>query len=285
MKAGIFMSVPKDKKRKRSNIILVLLIISTLGFGAAFFFNLGDAINYWRDGRDAQAQTEIMQDIFAEQIDEVISLIAHITETPEADHAPEPWQGFLDGSLLDEVRELTENPDIVAYITIPGTQVGNAVVQGTNNAFYLNHDIFRRRNVNGALFMDYRNTPDFTNPNTIIYGHNMNNGTKFHNLRFYMQQEFFENHPHIVVITDYAVFIYEIFSTFSTRVDFDYIQVHFYDREEFGELVDEINRRAVFETGITADSYDRILILSTCTNVRVDMRYVVAGRLAHQIER
>ncbi|MCL2620412.1 MAG: class B sortase [Defluviitaleaceae bacterium] len=279
------MSVPKDKKRKRSNIILVLLIISTLGFGAAFFFNLGDAINYWRDGRDAQAQTEIMQDIFAEQIDEVISLIAHITETPEADHAPEPWQGFLDGSLLDEVRELTENPDIVAYITIPGTQVGNAVVQGTNNAFYLNHDIFRRRNVNGALFMDYRNTPDFTNPNTIIYGHNMNNGTKFHNLRFYMQQEFFENHPHIVVITDYAVFIYEIFSTFSTRVDFDYIQVHFYDREEFGELVDEINRRAVFETGITADSYDRILILSTCTNVRVDMRYVVAGRLAHQIER
>lgn len=281
------MGTSLDKKRKRSNVILVLAIISTLSFGIAFFFNLGDALDYWQDGREAQAQTEIMQNIFAEQIEEVVALIAHIAEMPEDDLPPEssPLQDFVGGSLLDEVRQLTENPDIVAYITIPGTQVGNAVVQGTNNEFYLYHDIFRRPNMNGALFMDYRNTPDFSNPNTIIYGHNMNNGTKFHNLRFYMQQDFFESHPHILVITAYNVFIYEVFSTFSTRVDFDYIQVHFYNRDEFGELIDEINRRAVFETGIIADSYDRILILSTCTNVREDMRYVVAGRLAHQFER
>ncbi|MCL2236449.1 MAG: class B sortase [Defluviitaleaceae bacterium] len=276
-------SATKDKKRKRSNIILVLLIISTLGFGAAFFFNLGDAISYWQDGREAQAQTEVVQDIFAEQVEEVVSLIAHITEAPAMEE--EPSLDFLFGGLLDEVREMTENPDIVAYITIPGTQVGNAVVQATNNDFYLYHDIFRRPNVNGSLFMDFRNTPDFTNPNTIIYGHNMNNGTKFHNLRFYMGQEFFEAHPNILIITDYAVFVYEIFSAFSTRTDFNYIEVDFYNREEFGGLVDEIIRRNVLNTGITADMYDRILVLSTCTNTRIDMRYVIVGRLAHQIAR
>ena len=275
----------KDKKRKRSNIILVLLIISTLGFGGAFFFNLGDVISYWQDGREAQAQTEVVQDIFAERVEEVVALIAQITEIPIGEEVPEPSLDFLYGRLLDEVREMTGNPDIVAYITIPGTQVGNAVVQAADNDFYLYHDIFRRPNVNGSLFMDFRNTPDFTNPNTIIYGHNMNNGTKFHNLRFYMGQDFFDDHPHILIITDYAVVVYEIFSAFSTRTDFNYIEVHFYDREEFGGLVNEINHRNVLNTGIAADMYDRILVLSTCTNTRIDMRYVVAGRLAHEIAR
>ncbi|MCL2855342.1 MAG: class B sortase [Defluviitaleaceae bacterium] len=275
----------KTKKRKRGNLILILLAISTLGFGAAFFFNLGDAISYWRDGRVTQQQSEAVQEVFEEQVEAFVSFLAEIADIDPAEPFPAHLLDFLDSRLLDDVREMTGNPDIVAYITIPGTRVGNAVVQGEDNAFYLYHDIFRRRNVNGALFMDYQNTPNFTNPNTVIYGHNMLNGTMFHNLRFYMGQEFFERNPHIVIITDHAVLIYEIFSAFSTNVDFDYIQVHFHDREEFGELVDEINRRSVINTGIAGDIYDNILVLSTCTNVRWDMRYVVAGRLAHEFGR
>ena len=101
-----------------------------------------------------------------------------------------------------------------------------------------------------------------------------------------MRREFFEAHPYIKVVTEDQVFVYEIFSAFSTRVDFayrmdfDYIQVLFEDDYEFGDLVNEMKRRSVYDTGIVATQDDRVLVLSTCTNVNRNTRYVVAARLA-----
>jgi sortase B len=95
-----------------------------------------------------------------------------------------------------------------------------------------------------------------------------------------MERDFFEAHPLITVITDDAVFVYEIFSVFHTHIDFDYIRVEFESRGEFGALVEEIVRRRVYDTWVTADGYDNVLILSTCTNITRDTRLVVAARLA-----
>jgi len=267
-----------ESKYRSNKISYIFALAAVVGFAVFFAYNLYDSFLYWCDGRQAQRNSEIVQNIFAEHINEIAEFIAAGQEGSLPD--------FNEGSyLLARTRQATGSANIVAYIAIPGTNIGNAIVQTADNEHYLYHDIFGNANVNGALFMDFRNAPDFSNPNTIIYGHNMRNGTMFHDLRHFMQRDFFARHPFIFIVAEHEVLVYEIFSAFSTAIDFDYIQVFFNHPQEFANLLDEITSRRVYNTGISVNRYDNILILSTCTNAREDTRFVVAGRLAKRIGR
>jgi len=276
-----------NKRRKKKSPVLYAAIVLMLVSGGALAYFGHDYFLYWQDGREAQMQTDTVRLMFQEQMED-INLLVSVLPTTDGDVMvtdPAIQTIAFDTSPLDEAREMTGNPDIVGFLFVEGTNITNVILQGQNNSFYLNRDMFGNHNINGSVFMDFRNSPDFTDPNTILYGHNMNNGTMFHNVRYYMNREFFEAHSHIKVFTDDRLFIYEIFSTFSTRVDrayrmdFDYIQVVFENEEEFGDLVDEMMRRRMFETGAVASGEDRILVLSTCTNVNRNTRYVVVARL------
>lgn len=282
------MKQEKKRKKKRSPILFIAIAL-VLVSGGVFMYFMYDYFEYWQDGRAAQEQTNMVRNMFEEQMDDINQLMHILPQTGgEAEAEPAMMTIAFDTSPLREARELANNPDIIGFLFIEGTNINNVILQGADNYFYLHRDMYGRHNVNGSVFMDFRNSPDFTDPNTIIYGHNMNNGTMFHNVRYYMQREFFEAHPYIKVFTEEYVFIYEIFTAFSTRVDrayrmdFDYIQVIFEDEEEFGDLVAEMMRRSVYDTGVTASGEDRILVLSTCTNVNRNTRYVVAARLATQ---
>jgi len=282
------------KNSKKNNVILAVAVAAVVIFGGAFAYFAYDYFLWWRDGRATAANTRDTLEVFADQMLDISDAIAAADAVDEeyivdavgevaAHVAVTAMSAAFDVAPLAEERERTGNPDIVAFMYIPGTNVHNVVVQGPDNAFYLYRDVMGNRNVNGSLFLDYRNSRLFTDKNTIIYGHNMNNGTMFHNLRYYMREDFFHEHPHIIVITDTLVFVYEIFSVFQTRIDFDYIQVDFEDRDEFGALVAEIMRRRIYDTGIIATADDNMLILSTCTNVTDDTRIVVASRLSRVV--
>lgn len=190
-------------------------------------------------------------------------------------------------AALADAREQIDNDDIVGFISIPNTNVNYPFVQTVDNSFYLYHDVHRNSSSAGAVFLDYLSTPDFTDPNTIIYGHNMRSGIIFHNLRYYVfgaqSQEFLEDHPNIYIVTDDYVLVFEIFSVFTTHIDFYYIQVYFAEGE-FEELVNELNHRSYHDTGITATGEDNLLLLSTCTNIHRDTRIVIASRLAQRLE-
>ena len=286
----------EGKKKKRKSKLVYVAILMMLVFGGALAYFGYDYFLYWQDGRVAQQQTDTVRNMFQGQMDDINRLImATPTTNGGSDSggaaAVQPAAIMtisFDTSPLDEARDMTGNSDIVGFLFVEGTNITNVILQGEDNYFYLHRDMYGNHNVNGSVFMDFRNAPDFTDPNTILYGHNMNNGTMFHNVRFYMQQEFFQEHPLIKVFTDERLFVYEIFSAFSTRVDrayrmdFDYIQVQFEQDEDFDNLVDEMARRSVLYTGVTASGEDRILVLSTCTNVNRNTRYVVVARLAQE---
>jgi len=253
--------VGSKKTLQKNKAVFWLALVATVFFLALLVFNAYGYFRYWQDGRQSQRNSEIIQEIFEPYI----------------------YGGAdIDGDrLMRQARELTGSGDIVAYIAIGGTNIGNLVVQGYDNEHYLYHDVFGNENVNGALFMDFRNSPDFTDPNTIIYGHNMRNGTMFHNLRYFVNQDdFVQNHRNIYVITPEITLIYEIFAAFSTNIDFYYIQVHFNSDGEFAALLNEIAHRNVINTNARpATPSDNILVLSTCTNTHQDTRFVVVGRL------
>jgi sortase B len=269
-----------SKNRKKVSIIIVIAV--TLVAGVFFAYYAHETYVRMRDERAAQETARIMQEIFETQA------LAEDVQTLQDEESEEvdlsPFVELI--AALDTAREITGNDDITAYIYISGTPINYVVLQGTDNNFYLYHDIFQNRNAAGAIFLDYLNSPDFTDPNTIIYGHQMGNGTKFHYLRYYVfgdeAQSFLEEHPHVIIITDNEVLVYEIFSVFVTHIDFYFIQVDFAG-DEFAEFVEELNYRSFHDTGILATSEDNVLLLSTCTSIDRDTRIVIASRLAQRL--
>ena len=107
------------------------------------------------------------------------------------------------------------NPDIIAWIYVPGTVIDYAVVQTNNNTFYLSHDAFRRWSQAGAIYMDYRHYPDFTRGDTILYGHNMVRGHMFGSLHRYTQQDFRNRHSEMFIYTPDRTYQWTFFETFT----------------------------------------------------------------------
>ena len=289
----------KKDNKKRNNIILYVALASFLTFLGFFVYYFYEYRAWVRDGEIAQQNSDHMREIFTEQIDAfsvIIDNIVHsqgndptneqpiITPPPIGDYENEQENGQLFLSALELARISTNNNDIIAYIHIPNTNLSNIIVQTYNNNFYLHHDINKERNSNGAIFMDYRNSFDFSDQNTIIYGHNMRNGTMFHNIRYYMERDFFNNHPIITIITDEFIFIYQAFAAFSTMVDFYYIQVDFESNADFYALINEIKSRSNHPIPRIVNYNEQILILSTCTNAHEDERFVLASVLINIIQ-
>ena len=105
----------------------------------------------------------------------------------------------------------------------------------------------------------------------------------FHNIRYYMERDFFNNHPIITIITDEFIFIYQAFAAFSTMVDFYYIQVDFESNADFYALINEIKNRSNHPIPRIVNYNEQILILSTCTNAHEDERFVLASVLINKL--
>jgi len=200
--------------------------------------------------------------------------------------AEEPPEELPPPELLPRIvqlREQYDNPDIVGFIEITGTNIYYPVAQTGNNVFYLYHDLNWNSTAAGSIFFDYENNLYRLNDdNTIIYGHNMRNGSKFHNIRYFHNEEFFRQHTYILLDTPYRETVWDIFSFFHTNIDFCYLTTNFYDdRDAFYDFLMELKGRSIFETDIEVTAEDQILILSTCAvnNFDRNQRYVVVSRL------
>ena len=268
-------------KNKGRMVILAVAVVFTLGFGIMFIYNLHGQIEYAMDARIARENAAAVHGIFIEQIELInVSTATSDQSNLVAQYAAEQPKPFV--SPIFEAREAMGNDDIVAYIHIENTNISYAILQGHDNNFYLHRDIHGHVNHAGSLFLDYTNRPCFSDRSSIIYGHNMRNGTKFHDLRYFMMPDFFSANRYISIMTETEILIYQVFSVFYTHIDFDYIQTRFDDDDDFMLLVGEMMDRCI-HGGTSVNAGDRILVLSTCTNAGEDDRIVVAGVLRYTL--
>ncbi len=159
------------------------------------------------------------------------------------------------------------NPDIYGYIHIEGTRISFPIVQGEDNEYYLNHAYNNEYVVVGSIYVDYQADRNIENNfNTVLYGHNMQDGNMFNNVTLFYDEEVFNN-TLIEIYTFDGIYIYEPFSIFETTKFHNYSQTSFETGEDFVafcELMQECSARNKDEK-MTFTADDRIITLSTCT--------------------
>ena len=178
---------------------------------------------------------------------------------------------------FESLREI--NPDIVAWLICKDTAINYPVVHGADNSYYLTHLFDLTRNNAGCLFVDMKNTSGFMDKNTIIYGHNMNDGSMFNTLGSFKEQSFFEANPRMLLITPDATYIVELFAGFIADIQSDAWRLDFNDDAEFAAWVESVRGRSAFQSDVSVESGDRVITLSTCTYERDNVRYILVGKL------
>lgn len=160
-----------------------------------------------------------------------------------------------------------KNPEIVAYLKVNGTKIDYVVTKGSDNKYYLKHNLYKKYNRAGWIFMDYHNKLDGNDKNIVIYGHNTLDGTMFGTLRNVVKKDWYENEDnHIIKLElDGTTLTYQVFSTYSIKVEDYYINTIFKDNDEFNKFVNTLKKRSVYNYDVEVNGDDSILTLSTCT--------------------
>ncbi len=192
-------------------------------------------------------------------------------------------QGEL--SILKKYKTLYQkNNDLVGWIFIEGTNINYPVMQCEEDAYYLSHNFYKKKDKYGCLYV--KAIADVNTPatNFIIYGHNMKDNSMFGNLEQYKEEIFFKEHAYINFDTLYEERVYQIISVFQTQISkeengFRYYQFYQADtEEEFLYFYENIKKIALYDTKVTAEFGDTFLTLSTCFGQMENVRFVVIAK-------
>ena len=205
-------------------------------------------------------------------------------ETPEesepAEEQPvyiDPYADALRNMDFTALREV--NSDVLGWIVIPGTPISYPLLQGTDNNYYLKHTWKKASSVVGSIYLEYQNSGDLSDFNTVVYGHRMNNGSMFASLKYFKDQSYWKQHPYVYITDDRGTRTYEIFSAYEAPVDGDTYYLSFPEGEDRQAFIDYCLEQSAINTGIVPQTYDHILTLSTCTGRGYATRWVVQAVL------
>ncbi len=179
----------------------------------------------------------------------------------------------LDFAALREV-----NPDVLAWIRIPGTGIDYPLMQGSNNDYYLYRTWEGERNDAGSIYLDYRNAADFSDFNSIVYGHNRGDGSMFSALTQYSSREFWEERPYVYLVTDEGIRCYEIFSSFQTEGESFVYTLGLREEQSKENYIRQVVASDCLGLGIVPEAEDQILTLSTCSGINYSRRWVILAR-------
>ncbi|MEZ4357514.1 MAG: class B sortase [Eubacteriales bacterium] len=273
----------KEAKKKKKNIILnVIIIIAVIGALISGYMIYTDVSEY-------QEGDNVYKDIASDYVTITDENQDSETQSPEpsqsADNDGEDGNGSSGSSgssskyVVDFNKLKKINSDIIAWIINDGTVINYPIVQGDDNTYYLTHLPNGTKNKLGSLFMDYRNSSDFSMRNTIIYGHHMKSGAMFASIVNYKKQSYYDKHPTMYLITPDTKYRIDLFSGYVSSVDEDSFTINFIDDYAFETFVKERKEKSDFESDVQVTASDRIITLATCTYEFSNARYVLYGKL------
>lgn len=258
----------KKKSGDIYKIICIILLIILIGIVAVWGYRI--IVENKANSKYEEIQNTVNS--AAKQAETEAVIIETETEEETETETEEVQSAFdIPEKNLDWASLYAENKDIYAWIYIPGTQVDYPVLQSaSDDTYYLNHNIDGSYGKPGCIYTEKINSKDFTNYNTVLYGHNMKNGEMFGCLHDYEDKTFFDENPYVYVYTEEKTYVYEIFAAYTATNAHILNTNDFSTQEGFADYLDNVVYNKALtgnfrnDTRVTSDN--RIITLSTCTS-------------------
>ena len=251
----------KKKGGRKSNLFLNLILLLALAVFAVSAYQLIRIGKGYLDGRN--------------EYEKIRELAIDSVEEDGQEEAPEGTGFRVD---FDKLKAI--NPDTIGWIRFsPEPSVINyPIVQGTDNDKYLHQTFSANENTLGAIFLNAGNSPDFSDRNSIIYGHRMKDGSMFRHLQDYEEKAFWESNPYFYIYTpDGREITYHIYSAGQVEDTSDTYLTAFASDEEYQNFLNMTKEVSLYDTGVQLTTADTIVTLSTCTSASDEHRFVVRG--------
>lgn len=257
-----------------------VIIISLSLFAFSFVF--------YNNKKSEENATSIKNDI-TEYLDDKISNIPEEEPTPEIkdnnqneNTTPEEPSIPNDDTtpkdnrnpIIVALKEL--NDETVGWLNVPGTNIDYPVVKAKDNAYYLRHNFKKEKDYNGWVFMNYLNSAEMLDKNTIIFAHNRYySNIMFGTLNKVGKKTWYQNiKNNLITYSDINKEMkWEVFAAYTVPVTDDYLETNFSTDEDFNNFIKMIRSRSVISSDLEIKSTDKILTLSTCADINT--RFVV----------
>lgn len=184
---------------------------------------------------------------------------------------------------IDFSKLKQENSEVVGWIQIPDMVIDYPIMQSgmdTEEDFYLLRDINKKKNKAGSIYIQKMNFSNFSDNNTLVYGHNMRNGSMFGTLKKFRDKSFFEENDTIYIYTQGHILTYKIYSAFVYDSRHILAAFDFNNSVDYQKFIDEtLNPSSKIKNvrkGVNVTTEDKIITLSTCTNNDSERYLVVA---------
>ena len=270
---------PKKTVQKAAYILIMLILFAVLIYSvyqiAAY---LKESFDNWKLLDEITEQVVVIKEP-SEEPDTLI-VPKETVEPDSLETEAKPEKSVEEGVpiTVDFDRLRINNEDVKAWIYCEDTLINYPVAQAADNDYYLYRLLNGTYNRAGTIFMECINREDFSDWNTLVYGHNMKNNTMFGTLTDYRDQEYYDEHPVWYLLTpngDYRIELISGFVTDTSSVIYSIPQT----QEAKNELVDAIMRKSNFKTNATISPQDKLITFSTCTYDYDEARYVLIGIL------
>ena len=259
----------KKKKKKKFNIVPVIFLVL---FASVAIFSLVKIITINSEYKKSEKEYKDIAD------DAIISIKDLDIDEKEKEEEVIPYL------IVDHNKLYEKNSDYLAWIRVQDTEINYPVVDGVDNEKYLKRSFEGVWSSSGCIFTDCRNSTDFSDFHTIIYGHSMLDHSMFFALQRYPKSDYFYNHNKVEIYRDNKLYIYTAFSFFKAQSDGN---VYFSNKDTESEKQSFINyliRNSYFDTGMEVTPEDQIITLSTCVEAEGNDRWVLHCKLTEVID-
>lgn len=196
-----------------------------------------------------------------------------------ADGEPETKKGYKFSKLNVDFDKLKKkNSDVVGWIQFEGFYLSYPIVKDPGNNYYLTHTVEKKANSSGAIYIPKQNKSDFSDTNTIIFGHNMKNGTMFGLLGRYKEKAFFKLNQYFYIYTPKGEKRYQIFSVYVGDENGIAYTIYGAKNDDYGKFLENLKKNSMYDTGVSVSKENSIVTLSTCVSNDKTKRLIVHAK-------
>ena len=248
------------KKNPRRILGVILLVLAVACLGGLIYYKVSQS-----------SKEDVYQKVQKTAVD----------EEKKQEEGPE----YVSPIDFEELQKL--NADIYAWIEIPGTAINYPVVQSPNDdGYYLNHTIEGQEGYPGTIYTERQNAKDFSDYNTVIYGHNMKDGSMFMGLHAYEDPQYLKEYNEVIIYTPNHQYTYRIFAAVIYNNSHILNSYDFENEEQRQLYLDSIyasrTMQSSIDDSVEVDTQSKLLTLSTCIGGQPNQRFLVEAVLTDE---